>query len=102
MLTQPQHPLGCGKPAIETRCVSSGKLNVGAVGQGETWQPVVTVFSSSSKNVRNTFGSTAVHWKTPEESGRRKSPRPVEKLAASPEEARHTLKFEVTLGAESK
>ena len=102
MLTQPQQPAGCGNPEIEVRCVSSGKLNVGGVGQGDTWQPVVTVFSSSSKKTRNMVGSVAVHWKTPPEIGRIKASRPAAKRAAEPEEARHTLKFEVTLGGESK
>src|SRR5689334_17546053 len=56
MLIQPAAPVGCEKSVMLRCCVSSGKLNVGCV-QGDGHTPWVTVFSSSSKNVRLTVGS---------------------------------------------
>ena len=47
METQPAGQFGCEKAEIGDRCVSSGKLNVGAE-QGDGQTPDVTVFSSSS------------------------------------------------------
>src|SRR6478672_10771124 len=89
MLIQPATaPEGRGKVATAVRWVSSGKLNEGWL-HGEGHTPEVTVFSSSSKKVRETTGSVFVHWFAPPETG------PVRSLRENPP-PRHTRRKELT------
>src|SRR6266498_4647809 len=98
MLTQPAGHDGCVPRLGEVICrrwVSRGMLTGGALPQGDTTQPRVTVFSSSSKNVKTMAGSEVVHF--PKAVPPSKLSKPVEGNAtADPADARHTLKKEVT------
>src|SRR6266511_6083521 len=95
MLTQPAGQGGCPKPMMDTRWVSSGKLNDGSSPHGETVQPTLTVFSSSSKKTRVTSVSEVLH--LPRGCPSRSSCPPTRLLF--PAEPRHTLKKEVVAEA---
>src|SRR6266508_2964032 len=90
MSTQPDDAAGVEKLLMFDCWVSSGKLNDG-FSHGDTQPPVVTVFSSSSKKLSVTTGSTVSQSPPSSRSGK--------KFVAELIEARQTLKFVVMLPA---